>query len=126
MCTTFEPLPSPLMGEGAGGGEDSTSSPHPNLPPRGEGVLTYPCQPLAGEDPGGGESRASLHPYPDPPPSRGRGTLADRAVLRADVAGLRSDVGHAEPTGRGRGESQAEPGRALAALDGHTLICKPP
>jgi hypothetical protein len=46
MCGTFEPLPSPLMGEGSGGGEDSTSSPPSDLPPpRGEGVLTYPCQP---------------------------------------------------------------------------------
>jgi hypothetical protein len=51
--------------------------------------------------------------------------LADRAVLKADAASLRSDVGHAEPAGRGRGESQAEPGRALAALDGQTPICKP-
>jgi hypothetical protein len=65
MCTTFEPLPSPLMGEGAGGGEDSTSSPHPNLPPpRGEGVLTYPCQPLAGEDPGGGKAAPVFTPIP--------------------------------------------------------------
>jgi hypothetical protein len=31
MCGTFEPLPSPLTGEGAGGGEDSTSSPHPTF-----------------------------------------------------------------------------------------------
>jgi hypothetical protein len=34
MHVTFEQLPSPLMGEGSGGGEDSTSSPHPHLPPR--------------------------------------------------------------------------------------------
>jgi hypothetical protein len=27
MCSTCEPLPCPLMGEGSGGGEDSTSSP---------------------------------------------------------------------------------------------------
>jgi hypothetical protein len=50
MRVTFAPLPSPLMGEGSGGGKDSTSSPpHPYLPPpRGEGVLTYPCQPVEG------------------------------------------------------------------------------
>jgi hypothetical protein len=49
MRITLEQLPSPLMGEGSGGGEDSTSSPHPHLPPpRGEGVLTYPCQPKEG------------------------------------------------------------------------------
>ena len=50
MCGTFEPLPSPLMGEGAGGGEDHTSSPHPNLPPlRGEGVFTPLVSPLMGK-----------------------------------------------------------------------------
>jgi hypothetical protein len=47
MRVTFEQLPSPLMGEASGGGEDSTSSPHPDLPPpRGEGVLTSPGDPL--------------------------------------------------------------------------------
>jgi hypothetical protein len=46
MRATVELLPSPLMGEGAGGGEDRTSS--PPSPARGEGVLTYPCQPNAG------------------------------------------------------------------------------
>ena len=51
MRATFELCPSPLMGEGAGGGEDSPSSPHPHLPPpRGEGVLTYSCQPASGEE----------------------------------------------------------------------------
>jgi hypothetical protein len=35
MRATFEPFPSPLTGEGAGGGEDHTSSPHPHLPPPG-------------------------------------------------------------------------------------------
>jgi hypothetical protein len=35
MCGTCELLPSPLMGEGSGGGEDRTSSPHPDLPPPG-------------------------------------------------------------------------------------------
>jgi hypothetical protein len=55
MCVTFEQLPSPLRGEGAGGGEDGTSSPHPHLPPpRGEGVLAHPRQPLVGEDEGEG------------------------------------------------------------------------
>jgi hypothetical protein len=50
MHVTCEPLPSPLMGEGAGGGEGSPSSPHPDLlPPRGEGVWTYPRQPSRGE-----------------------------------------------------------------------------
>jgi hypothetical protein len=45
MRVTFELFPSPLVGEGSGGGEDRTSSPHPKLPPlRGEGVLTSPCQ----------------------------------------------------------------------------------
>jgi hypothetical protein len=59
MCGTFEELPSPLMGEGSGGGEDHTSSRHPNLPPlRGEGVLTYPCQPLDG----GGKIRVMVSP----------------------------------------------------------------
>jgi hypothetical protein len=33
MCGSFAPLPTPSMGEGVGGGEDSTSSPHPDLPP---------------------------------------------------------------------------------------------
>jgi hypothetical protein len=57
MCGTFEPFPSPLMGEGSGGGEDSPSAPHPNLPPpRGEGVLTYPCQPHGGGLIGGGQA----------------------------------------------------------------------
>jgi hypothetical protein len=51
MHVTFAPLPSPLIGKGAGGGEDATSSPHPNLPPPGgEGVLTYPCQHLGGAE----------------------------------------------------------------------------
>jgi hypothetical protein len=46
MHVTFEQLPSPLMGEGSGGGEDSTSSPpSPPSPAKGEGVLTSPCQP---------------------------------------------------------------------------------
>jgi hypothetical protein len=36
MCSTFAPLPSPLMGEGAGGGESSTSSlPSQPSPPAG-------------------------------------------------------------------------------------------
>jgi hypothetical protein len=49
MRAPFELLPSPLTGEGTGGGEDSPFSPHPNLPPpRGEGALTYPCQPAKG------------------------------------------------------------------------------
>jgi hypothetical protein len=47
---TFEQLPSPLTGEGAGGGEDSVPSLYPDLPPpRGEGVLTSPWSPLMGE-----------------------------------------------------------------------------
>jgi hypothetical protein len=38
MCGTFAPLPSPLMGEGSGGGEDSTRSPIPTFPAkRGRG-----------------------------------------------------------------------------------------
>jgi hypothetical protein len=38
MRATFEPLPSPIKGEGSGGGEDRTASPHPHLPPpRGKG-----------------------------------------------------------------------------------------
>jgi hypothetical protein len=50
MRVTFEPLPSPFMGEGSGGGEDRTSSPHPHLPPpKGEGVFAYPCQPCRGK-----------------------------------------------------------------------------
>jgi hypothetical protein len=45
MRAAFESFPSPLMGEGAGGGEDRTPSPHPNLPPlRAEGVRSYLCQ----------------------------------------------------------------------------------
>jgi hypothetical protein len=36
MCGTFEPCPSPLMGEGSGGGEDSPSSP-PSRPSPAEG-----------------------------------------------------------------------------------------
>jgi hypothetical protein len=45
MRATCAQLPSPLMGEGVGGGEDRTPSPQPNLPPpKGEGVLTYPSQ----------------------------------------------------------------------------------
>jgi hypothetical protein len=49
MPESCEPLPSPLMGEGSGGGEDGTSSPpsHPS-PAKGEGVSTYPCQPHYG------------------------------------------------------------------------------
>jgi hypothetical protein len=40
MRVTFELFPSPLMGEGAGGGEDNNLSPHPPLPPpRGKGYL---------------------------------------------------------------------------------------
>jgi hypothetical protein len=35
MRATFAPLPSPWMGEGWGGGGDSPSSPHFNLPPPG-------------------------------------------------------------------------------------------
>jgi hypothetical protein len=43
MCGTSEPPPSPSMGEGSGGGEDSTSSPlSPPSPAKGEGVLTHP------------------------------------------------------------------------------------
>jgi hypothetical protein len=68
MCGTCEPLPSPLMGEGSGGGEDSSSPPHPNLPPpRGEGVLTSPCQPSKGRiqvghaSPRGREGYAGWH-----------------------------------------------------------------
>jgi hypothetical protein len=67
MRCTFEPLPSPLMGEGAGGGEDGTSSPHATLPPhRGEAVLTYPCQPSMGEGWWGSGQRAvpPSQPYP--------------------------------------------------------------
>jgi hypothetical protein len=56
MRVAFELLPCPLTGEGSGGGKDSSSSPHPTLPPpRGEGVLTYPCQ-LDGGGRGGGKS----------------------------------------------------------------------
>jgi hypothetical protein len=33
MCGSFAPLPTPSMGEGVGGGEDSPPSPLPNLPP---------------------------------------------------------------------------------------------
>jgi hypothetical protein len=35
MPIALKHLPSPSIGEGSGGGEDSTSSPHPNLPPPG-------------------------------------------------------------------------------------------
>jgi hypothetical protein len=53
MHVTFEPLPSPLIGEGSGGGEDRASFPHSNLPPpRGEGVLTYLSQRQGGGDVG--------------------------------------------------------------------------
>ena len=51
--------------------------------------------PLVGEDSGGGESRASLHPHPHRPPSRGRGKSANRAALNADAAIIRRDVGKA-------------------------------
>jgi hypothetical protein len=36
MCTAFEQLPSPLTGEGSGGGEDRVSSPLPR-----QGVKGY-------------------------------------------------------------------------------------
>jgi acyl carrier protein len=43
MRIASEPPPSPLMGEGSGGGEASASSPHPNLPPhRGKGYVPPP------------------------------------------------------------------------------------
>jgi hypothetical protein len=43
-------LPSPLTGEGSGGGGSRASSPpSPPSPARGEGVFTSPCQPLVGE-----------------------------------------------------------------------------
>jgi hypothetical protein len=43
-------LPSPLMGEGSGGGGSRAASPHPNLPrSRGEGLVTYSGQPTKGE-----------------------------------------------------------------------------
>jgi hypothetical protein len=35
MRATFDPLPSPLMGEGSGEGEDSNSSPIPTFPRQG-------------------------------------------------------------------------------------------
>jgi hypothetical protein len=45
MRDTFEQIPSPLMGEGSGGGEESISSPLSQpAPAKGEGVCTYPCQ----------------------------------------------------------------------------------
>jgi hypothetical protein len=41
-------LPSPLIGEGAGGGGSRASSPpSPPSPARGEGVLTSPCEPVS-------------------------------------------------------------------------------
>jgi hypothetical protein len=72
-------LPSPLMGEGAGGGGTRASSPHPSLPPpggegydvggcqdyltdvlvmgaafgRGEGSFTPRCEPARGQEPCG-------------------------------------------------------------------------
>jgi hypothetical protein len=44
MRATFELFPSPLMGEGSGGGEGSPSSPIRPFPRQGGGALTYPCQ----------------------------------------------------------------------------------
>jgi hypothetical protein len=50
MRCTFEPLPSPLMGEGAGGGEDCTSSPPspPSPAPRQGGRSNLPLSALGG------------------------------------------------------------------------------
>jgi hypothetical protein len=58
MCGTFEPLPSPLMGEGLGGGEDSTSSPpSPPSPVKGGRGIDLPVSaPIEGE----GTSRCGL------------------------------------------------------------------
>ena len=78
MHIAIKRFPSPLTGEGAGGGEDNTSSTHPHLPPpRGEGVLTsryqaareegkcrqerghaYPCSPCCAKSGCGFLSRA--------------------------------------------------------------------
>jgi hypothetical protein len=50
MCGSFEPLPSPLTGEGSGGGEDRTPSPLPTFPRQGgKGYLLTPVSP---ESPG--------------------------------------------------------------------------
>jgi hypothetical protein len=78
MCGTCEPLPSPLMGEGEGGVRTAPFSPHPNLPPpRGEGVLTYPCQsPRWGRARVGVSSGAS-YPPPRSSPARGRKNPGD-------------------------------------------------
>jgi hypothetical protein len=68
MCGTFEPLPSPLMGEGSGGGEDRTSSP-PSQPSPAKGGRGIDL-PLSALPPGEGQGkggRAGLY---------GRGPLA--------------------------------------------------
>jgi hypothetical protein len=45
MHIAIKRFPSPLTGEGAGGGEDNTSSPpSPPSPARGEGVFPSLCQ----------------------------------------------------------------------------------
>jgi hypothetical protein len=77
--------PSPLVGK-VGIGEPGLSSPPPEPSPvKGEGsgsqvphMTDLPLSALVGEDAGEGE-----------------GKVADRAVLKADAASLRSDVGHA-------------------------------
>jgi hypothetical protein len=82
MCGTCEPLPSPLMGEGLGGGEDSPSSPHPHLPPpRGEGVLTSPCQPIQGEGSGSKAVRMKYLPLAAPSPG-GRGNRSGMGAAK--------------------------------------------
>jgi hypothetical protein len=51
ICIAFSQLPSPLMGEGSGGGEASAPSPHPNLPRKGgRGIYLALSAPPVGED----------------------------------------------------------------------------
>jgi hypothetical protein len=48
MHIALKQLPSPLMGEGSGGGGTRASSPpSPPSPARGEGVFTSPCEPVS-------------------------------------------------------------------------------
>jgi hypothetical protein len=102
MCGTFEPLPSPIKGEGSGGGEDSPSSPpSPPSPAKGGRGLDLPLS-----APGGGGSRwgwrALLHsPMPifpcqtsplSPPDVNDRALLGVRLGLTKYLTGDWCDI----------------------------------
>ena len=106
--------PSPLRGEGRGGGERSHqgegSTPHPDPPPQGgreresAGSLLLP-PPGRGEGRGGGRLRAEPStPHPHPPPQGGRGLEWLDGIREAIIAAAvpRVDDCERDPVGSSR------------------------